>query len=106
MDKVNPNETPEQREERKFQEKAASLRGHALIAHHLNGLRLAARDQIKWTAAIDTDLKAGLAAIALAASTPNDNSAEVQKQIDQITSQLNTSTAELKGEIDQHTKEK
>jgi len=43
---------------------------------------------------------------ALALAIKEDNSAEVQRQIDQFTSQLNTSTAELKGEIDQHTKEK
>ncbi len=36
-----------------------------------------------------------LAAVALAASTPDDNSAEVQKQIDQFTSQLKTGTDEL-----------
>jgi hypothetical protein len=47
-----------------------------------------------------------LAAIALAAANPNDNSAEIQRQIDEVTAQLNTSTAELKGEIDQQTKEK
>lgn len=46
-----------------------------------------------------------LAAIAIAAANPNDNSAEIQRQIDEVTAQLNTSTAELKGEIDQQTKE-
>lgn len=90
MHGARPNETPEQREERKFQENAKNLRGHALIAHHLNGLRLVIREQVKWTAAIDTDLKAGLAAIALAASTPDDNSGDVQKKIDELTAGLKT----------------
>ena len=35
-----------------------------------------------------------------------DNSTELQKQIDELTEQLNSSTATLKGEIDQQTKEK
>lgn len=47
----------------------------------------------------------GLNAIALALSTPQDNSAAVQAEIDKVTATLNASTAELKGEIDQHTKE-
>lgn len=88
MEKARPNETTEEREERKFQEKARSLKGHALIAHHLNGVRLAIREQTKWTAAIDTDLKAGLAAVALAASTPDDNSAEVKEFTDRIRKQV------------------
>lgn len=37
----------------------------------------------------------GLRAIALALSTPHDNSAEVQKQIDQATAQLKSSTDAL-----------
>ena len=37
----------------------------------------------------------GLHAIALALSTPQDNSGEVQKQIDKFTSQLKTGTDEL-----------
>ena len=45
-----------------------------------------------------------LSAIAIATSTPEDNSEEVQKQIDEITSQLNISTAALMGEIDRQTK--
>lgn len=87
------------KEESRFQRTAAKLRGHDLIAHHLNGIRLAIKDHSentgKW-----------LAAVALAASTPEDNSAEVQKQIDQFTAQINTSTAETKDAIDQHQKEK
>lgn len=42
-----------------------------------------------------TDAAKWLAAIALAASTPDDNSAEVQKQIDAFTQQLKSSTDEL-----------
>jgi stress-induced morphogen len=49
-------------------------------------------------------LSSGLHAIALALSTPQDNSAEVQKQIDSLVAQLNASTAEVKDAIDQHNK--
>jgi len=49
---------------------------------------------------------AGLRAIALALSTPQDNQAAVQAEIDKLTAELNSSTAKLKGEIDQQTKEK
>jgi hypothetical protein len=85
--------------ELEFQSKAKKLSGNNLIAHQLNGIRLAIKEQVKWTAAIDSDLKAGLAAVALAASTPNDNSAEVQKQIDQFTQQLKTGTDELEAAV-------
>ena len=50
-------------------------------------------------------LGAGLQAIALALSTPHDNSAQVQAEIDKYVAQLNTSTADQKDAIDQHTKE-
>lgn len=40
-------------------------------------------------------LSNGLQAVALALSTPDDNSAEVQKQIDSFTQQLKTGTDEL-----------
>jgi hypothetical protein len=44
---------------------------------------------------------AGLRAIALALSTSQDNQAAVQAEIDRLTAQLNTSTAEVKSAIDQ-----
>lgn len=47
----------------------------------------------------------GLKAIALALSTPQDNSAEVQKQIDHLAVQLKWQTDALQSAIDQ-TKEK
>lgn len=74
--------------ELEFQNKAKKLTGHNLVAHHLNGIRLAIKEHSentgKW-----------LAAVALAASTPNDNSAEVQEQINKLTTQLKSSTDEL-----------
>lgn len=74
--------------ELEFQNRARKLSGHNLIAHHLNGIRLAIKEHSentgKW-----------LAAVALAASTPNDNSGEVQRQIDKFTEQLKTGTDEL-----------
>ena len=42
----------------------------------------------------------GLQAIALALSTPHDNSAEVQKQIDQVQQKLKTATDQLRSAID------
>lgn len=83
--------------ELEFQHKAKKLSGNSLLAHHLNGIRLAIREHSentgKW-----------LAAVALAASTPNDNSAEVQKQIDQYVAQINTSTDSVEDAINQQSK--
>lgn len=74
--------------ERLFQSAARGLKDEKLIAHYLYGIRLAiiehSENTGKW-----------LAAVALAASTPQDNSAEVQKQIDQHTSQFRSSTDAL-----------
>jgi hypothetical protein len=43
----------------------------------------------------------GLQAVALALSTPHDNSAEVQKQIDQVQAKMKTATDQLQSAIDQ-----
>lgn len=43
----------------------------------------------------------GLAAVALALSTPQDNSAQVQAQVDEITKQLNASTDKVEEAIKQ-----
>lgn len=67
------------------------------------GMRLTAINES--VNAMSNNIGKWLSAIALASSTPNDNSAEVQKQIDEFTLQLNTSTAALQGEIDQRKKE-
>lgn len=73
--------------ETEFQNKARKLSGHNLVAHHLNGIRLAIKDHSintgKW-----------LAAIAVAASTPQDNSAEVQKKLDEIAASLTLAATE------------
>lgn len=94
MEKVNAPEL-------EFQSKAKKLRGEALIVHHLNGIRLAIKEQVKWTAAIDSDLQVGLAAIALAASTPEDNSAQVKEFTERIKTQvgaLKSAAQQSKGE--------
>jgi len=49
-------------------------------------------------------ISGGLKAIALALSTPNDNSAQVQAEIDKYVAQLNTGTAEVQDAINQHNK--
>jgi uncharacterized protein YPO0396 len=49
--------------------------------------------------AASANLGKWLSAIALAASTPEDNSAEVQRQIDQFTAQLKTGTDELEAAV-------
>lgn len=43
----------------------------------------------------------GLAAVALALSTPQDNSAQVQAQVDEITKQLNASSDKVEDAIKQ-----
>lgn len=48
-----------------------------------------------------TTLGKGLQAIALALSTPQDNSAAVQAEIDKFTAQLNASSSDMAGAIDQ-----
>lgn len=48
----------------------------------------------------------GAKVIALALSTPTDNSAAVQAEIDKLVAQLNVGTADIKDAIDQHAKEK
>lgn len=45
-----------------------------------------------------------LAALALAASNPEDNSAEVQRALDQIAADINASSDEVEAEIDNQTK--
>lgn len=44
----------------------------------------ASQDNGKWLASINQTLGDGLAAIALACSTPDDNSAEVKREIERI----------------------
>lgn len=63
----------------------ALVRGAITAANHFTGV-----------------LSAGLQAIALALSTPEDNSGEVQKQIDKFTQQLKTSTDELDATVKAH----
>lgn len=48
-----------------------------------------------------TSVGGGLRAIALALSTPQDNSAQVQAEIDKITAELNLSTAQQQQAIDE-----
>lgn len=92
MEKARPGETPEQRQEREFQERAKRLSGDKLLNHHLNGIRLAIAEHSantgKWASVLNTTLQQGLAAIALAASTPEDNSAAVKEFTDRIKKQV------------------
>lgn len=46
----------------------------------------------------------GLKAIALALSTPQDNSTQVQAAIDKMTAELNAGTAQVQDAINQHDK--
>lgn len=48
----------------------------------------------------------GLKAIALALSTPQDNSAQVQAAIDKMVAELNAGTAQVQDAINQQQKEK
>lgn len=47
----------------------------------------------------------GAKVLALALSTPTDNSAAVQAEIDKLVAQLDVGTADIKNAIDQQTKE-
>lgn len=87
MDKRDPAEL-------EFQQKTRKLKGHDLIAHQLNGIRLAiiqhSENTGKW-----------LGAVALAASTPSDNSAEVKEYTERIKLQvdaLKSAAQQPKGE--------
>ena len=101
-------ETPEDKNQREYRERTKSISADRLVPYELYSLRLAivelSANLGKREALIETALTGGLAAIALAAANPADNTTEVQKQIDELTAQLNIGTAALKDEIDQQTK--
>lgn len=90
-------ETPEQISQREYRERTKNISADRLIPYELHRLRLAIEahsDNVgKW-----------LSAVALAASTPTDNSAEVQKAVDDFTKQINTSTDKVEGAIKQQNK--
>lgn len=83
-----PTEPAEQTAQREYRIRTKDMSADRLVPYELYRLRLAiesaSENSGKW-----------LAAIALAASTQEDNSEEVQKQIDKFTSQLKTGTDEL-----------
>lgn len=95
-----PTETPEQISQREYRERTKNVSADRLVPYEIYRLRLAIE-------AHSANVGKWLSAVALAASTPNDNSAEVQKQIDQFTSQLKTGTDELDAAVkaNQPTKE-
>lgn len=97
-----PPETPEQRAARDYKENTKSISADRMLQYETYALRLAvlklSENVGKWLGGIDETLKQGLAAIALAASTPDDNSEEVEKQIER----LKSSRIELDSSIEKH----
>jgi hypothetical protein len=91
-----------------FHAVAAALTDAELIAFYLNGVRgaiMAQSDaQVRAIAAQTKDIGKWLSLIATAASTPQDNSAEVQAEVNKLVAQLDVGTAEVKDAINQQQK--
>lgn len=81
-------ETPEEVRQREYRERTKSVSADRLVAYELNSLQLAVQDFSnnlgKRLALIESAVQEGLLAIALAASKPEDNSAEVKDFIGRL----------------------
>jgi len=89
-------ETSEQQKQREYKDRTKNISADRLTTYELYSLRLAITELSanlgKREALIETALREGLAAVALAASTPEDNSAAVQEQINKFTDELKSTT--------------
>ena len=99
MHSSKPPETPEEVGIREYRDRTKNISADRLVPYELYQLRQAVVELSanlgKRESLIEKALLEGLAAIALATSTPEDNSKDVQEIIDQITANLNASaTAE------------
>jgi hypothetical protein len=83
-----PQETPEEARQREYRENTRNTSADRLVPYEINQLRLAINELSsnldKRTALVEGALREGLTAIALAASTPEDNSAEVKAAIEKL----------------------
>lgn len=78
-----PTEPPEQIAQREYRQRHDNVSADRLIAYELYRLRLAiesgSENSGKWLGTINASLAEWLAAIALAASTPEDNSEQIKE---------------------------
>lgn len=78
-----PVESAEQIAQREYRIHAKDMSADRLVPYELYRLRLAieaaSENSGKWLATLDATLEHGLAAIALAASTPEDNSEQIKQ---------------------------
>lgn len=99
-----PAETQEQTAQREYRERFKNISADRLMPYETYALRLAitelSANMGKRLALIESALVEGLAAIALAASTPEDNSAAVKEFAERIRKQV-----ELLRAAEQQTKE-
>jgi hypothetical protein len=99
-------ETPEEKSQREYRDRTKSISADRLVPYELFMLRQSVTELSanlgKREALIEGVLENGLAAIALAASTPEDNSAEVQKQIKENASKINAVRQALQSSIDRN----
>jgi capsule polysaccharide export protein KpsE/RkpR len=97
-------ETPEQRAAREYRERTKDISADRMNSYELYSLRLAINtlsdNAGKWLSSIDETLETGLAAIALAASTPEDNSAQIKA----LTANIRAVREKLKTSVDSQTK--
>lgn len=102
MSLKNPSETLDEKQQREFRERTKNISGDRLVAYQLEQLRLEVQTLSanigKRASLIETELKTGLAAIALAVS--DNNSA----QILELAAKVQSVREKLKSSVDSQTK--
>lgn len=92
MSTTMSHKDPEEELQREYRERTKKVSADRLLPYEIYRLRLAVEkfsdNSGKWLGDIGTVLQTGLAAIALAASTPEDNSAEVKELAERIRKQV------------------
>jgi hypothetical protein len=73
---------------------------HLLLTHIKDAIQEFTEDNGKWLSILNNTLRDGLAAIALACSTPEDNSEEVKAEIKALTARAKAVADALKGTTD------
>jgi hypothetical protein len=96
-------ETPEEKSQREYRDRTKNISADRLVPYELYSLRMAITELSanlgKRTALVELALQQGLTAIALAASTPADNSAQVQEQIDKNAAEIHAAQLKLQSSI-------
>jgi alkylhydroperoxidase/carboxymuconolactone decarboxylase family protein YurZ len=91
---------PKERDERETKR----LKGDELVAYHLSALRVAIVDVSDKIQQLSDNTGKWLAAIALAAANPDNNTDEVQKHIDEAASAVKAAREKLQTSVDNQTK--